>query len=70
MNKNESIYKGEWDNNEKHGYGEEYFNDGSIYCGNYFRGLKHGKGIFLSSDGSKYPYLYRFLDIKVILSII
>jgi len=29
------IYKGEWKNNKKNGYGEYYYEDGKIYKGEF-----------------------------------
>jgi hypothetical protein len=39
-------------NDFQHGYGKEYWPDGSIYEGEYIKGMKSGKGNIYFPDGS------------------
>lgn len=48
----QEIYEGEYRNNEKHGYGEWTFPDGTIYVGQHRDGMKHGEGELIYADGS------------------
>ncbi len=47
---NETIYKGQFTNGQKEGYGIFYFQDGSSYEGQWKNGKKHGIGIQSSME--------------------
>ncbi|MES1902710.1 MAG: MORN repeat-containing protein 3 [Paramarteilia canceri] len=53
------LYDGEWKLNKKHGFGKEYFMDGSYYEGNYEYGCRNGFGIFKHIDGSIYEGFWK-----------
>jgi len=38
-------------NDERNGYGEMYWTDGSVYKGEWIKGIQHGKGIMTFPDG-------------------
>lgn len=38
VHKDGTKYIGEWKNSKQHGYGEEYWTDGTSYKGTYFDG--------------------------------
>ena len=38
------TFEGELVNGKRHGYGEEYHENGQIFEGEYFNGKRHGKG--------------------------
>ena len=48
------LYEGEIINNNKNGYGFEFFKDGSFYQGEFLKGKKHGIGIYKWSNGTIY----------------
>ncbi|CAD8180765.1 unnamed protein product [Paramecium pentaurelia] len=50
----DSIYFGEVINDQKYGYGEEYFPEGDIYKGQYKNGLPNGKGKYIWKNGNQY----------------
>ena len=56
----ETIYKGDWFNDQPHGRGIETWPDGSRFEGDYYAGLRHGKGTFLWADGSSYKGEFKY----------
>ena len=48
-----NIYKGEYREDERDGYGEMYWTDGSCYQGEWIRGIQHGYGKMIFPDGTK-----------------
>ena len=48
-----NIYKGNYVEDERDGYGEMEFTDGTIYKGNWARGIQTGKAIMILPDGTK-----------------
>jgi hypothetical protein len=46
-----NIYHGNYQNDERMGYGEMYWTDGSVYKGEWFKGIQHGKGVMSFPDG-------------------
>ena len=53
-----SIYKGEFNDDQKNGYGEEKYSDGSIYKGEFKNGLKDGKGILILKNENNENLVY------------
>lgn len=49
-----SYYEGDYNNNQKHGFGSYVYSDGSSYSGEWLFGLWHGKGIIRYSNGITY----------------
>ena len=47
------IYRGEWFNDKKHGYGYHVYSNGR-YFGGFVNGLRHGFGVFFYRDGTGY----------------
>ena len=47
-----NIYKGNYRNDEREGFGEMLWTDGSSYKGDWKNGIQHGYGIMQFSDGS------------------
>ena len=47
------MYKGEYKEDERDGYGEMYWTDGSCYQGEWIRGIQHGYGKMIFPDGTK-----------------
>ena len=47
-------YTGYWVDNQRDGYGEEIFEDGSHYKGNFKKNERDGDGIYIWSDGTQY----------------
>ena len=45
------MYKGRYKDDERHGYGEMFWTDGSIYKGMWHKGIQHGKGRMEFPDG-------------------
>lgn len=41
-----TVYKGEWQNNKKHGYGIQVWANGNKYEGDWARGFREGHGVF------------------------
>ena len=42
--KSGNIYRGKYQDDERHGYGEMFWTDGSSYKGMWHKGIQHGKG--------------------------
>lgn len=51
---NGDFYVGEWEDNQKSGYGVYYFDNGVIYEGDFFKGEISGIGKLLFNDNSTY----------------
>lgn len=47
----EYIYKGNWVNDQKSGYGQYFWPDGAKYEGEFCCDQKHGKGIYTYASG-------------------
>ena len=45
------VYKGEYRDDKKHGYGEISWPDGRKYAGQWVNGKQHGHGTYVSSKG-------------------
>jgi hypothetical protein len=45
-----TTYKGEWRNNQKHGYGIQIWANGNKYEGNWLNGSREGAGVFWHKD--------------------
>jgi hypothetical protein len=41
------MYKGRYVEDERNGYGEMYFTDGTVYKGNWVKGIQSGKGVMI-----------------------
>ena len=54
-----SVYRGDWEDGKRHGWGEYKHNDGSSYVGEYMTGKKHGYGVCTFSDGAVYDGEWR-----------
>merc|ERR1719145_482590 len=50
----QSTYVGTWDQDLKHGKGEERFEDGATYTGEFRMGYRQGLGTLVWPDGSTY----------------
>lgn len=48
------ILLGNFKDNVKNGYGNEFFSDGSEYLGEYKNGTKHGRGVLKLLNGDTY----------------
>lgn len=47
-----TVYKGEWQNNKKHGYGIQVWSNGNKYEGDWAKGFREGHGVFwIKKDG-------------------
>mmetsp|Transcript_6514 Transcript_6514/g.10123 ORF Transcript_6514/g.10123 Transcript_6514/m.10123 type:complete len:223 (-) Transcript_6514:683-1351(-) len=47
-----TVYKGEWINNKKHGYGIQVWSNGNKYEGDWAKGFRDGHGVFwVKKDG-------------------
>lgn len=46
------MYKGEYKDDERDGYGEMIWTDGSRYIGQWLRGIQHGYGKIIFPDGT------------------
>ncbi len=46
-----NIYKGEYKEDERDGYGEMKWTDGSVYQGEWNRGIQHGYGKMIFPNG-------------------
>lgn len=46
------MYKGEYKEDERDGYGEMRWTDGSVYQGEWNRGIQHGQGKMLFPNGT------------------
>lgn len=49
-----AVYKGQWQDNERHGYGTQTWSDGSTFCGQWKQNVATGIGRFTHSDGDLY----------------
>lgn len=47
------IFKGEYRNNKRDGYGSEYYGNGCVYTGYWKQGLKHGSGVLYIPDSNE-----------------
>jgi hypothetical protein len=52
------VYKGEWKNNKKHGYGIQVWSNGNKYEGDWANGLREGHGVFWLKKGGKLRKAY------------
>ena len=57
--KGKTTYKGQWENDQPHGKGVEFWPDGSEFEGTYYKGLRHGQGRFTWPDKSVYQGDFR-----------
>ena len=48
------IYEGEFENNQKHGFGRAYYPDGSQYVGYFVNDVPNGSGVLYFPNGSRY----------------
>jgi len=46
------MYKGNYKDDERDGYGEMYWTDGTVYKGEWRKGCQHGFGKMLQPDGT------------------
>lgn len=53
-----TTYKGEWQNNKKHGYGIQVWANGNKYEGDWAYGLREGHGVFWTKKGGKLKKTY------------
>lgn len=53
------VYKGLFENDVKHGYGEITFKDGSKYCGHWVKGCREGDGVETLENGDVYEGLWK-----------
>ena len=54
LNKDGTVYYGEWKNQQPHGKGQMYFLDGSYYEGLFHTGLPHHEGRMINEVGVYY----------------
>eukprot|EP00466_Bigelowiella_natans_P009427 jgi/Bigna1/79142/fgenesh1_pg.60_\ len=47
------VYKGEWQDNKKHGFGTQVWAKGNKYEGQWIEGFRHGRGTFWVKSGKK-----------------
>ena len=47
-----NVYKGNYVDDERDGYGEMFWTDGSIYQGEWKQGIQHGYGKMTFPDGT------------------
>lgn len=47
------MYKGNYKEDLRHGYGEMHWTDGSIYKGEWLKGIQHGYGEMIFPDGKR-----------------
>jgi hypothetical protein len=59
VNKDGSVYRGEWYEGKKHGPGTVTYPDGTTYTGTWVEGLRHGKGRYTVPSGASFEVLYR-----------
>merc|ERR1719456_1379340 len=52
--KSGAVYKGQWENNMRHGFGTQTWSDGSTFSGQWKQNIAVGKGHFTHSDGDVY----------------
>jgi hypothetical protein len=53
-----TVYKGEWQNNKKHGYGIQVWANGNKYEGDWSRGFREGHGVFWVKKNKKLQKQY------------
>jgi len=53
-------YIGEWQNDCRHGYGIQRWNDGSTYEGEWFEDKRHGTGTMTWADGQSYSGQWKY----------
>ncbi|HSX13277.1 MAG TPA: hypothetical protein VLE96_02525 [Chlamydiales bacterium] len=53
-----SRYEGEWEGNERHGFGIQFWPNGAYYSGTWFNDLRHGEGLFVWADGTYYQGIW------------
>ncbi|PRP74379.1 putative nexus protein [Planoprotostelium fungivorum] len=53
------YYIGEWDSDQRHGYGVQQWSDGSQYHGEWYQDNKHGQGTMTWADGQCYTGEWR-----------
>ncbi|KAI8894714.1 hypothetical protein BC833DRAFT_603866 [Globomyces pollinis-pini] len=54
----ENMYKGNWVDGKRHGFGIFYYSDGSRYEGNWKENKKEGQGVYISSNGRVYNGIF------------
>lgn len=47
------VYKGSWDGDQRHGFGICFYADGSRFIGPWKENKRHGYGLLIESDGEK-----------------
>jgi hypothetical protein len=55
---NTRIYKGEFQDNVRHGFGVAYYSEGSKYFGRYEHNLMSGVGIYVHPDGNRFEGMF------------
>ena len=48
------MYEGDWFQNQKHGIGAYYYQDGNVYFGGWKHNKKEGKGIYKHKSEKKW----------------
>lgn len=48
-----NVYRGEWQNNKKHGFGNQVWSKGDKYEGDWLNGKRDGHGVFWVKKGKK-----------------
>ena len=54
-----SIYKGQWLNGLRDGYGEIFYNDGSVYEGEWRNDKANGKGKMTNAHSNALAHFYQ-----------
>ena len=53
---NGSIYKGEWNGENRHGFGTQNWTDGAKYSGSWRNNKANGQGTFWHANGEVLPW--------------
>lgn len=59
------IYKGEWKNDKRYGYGIIEDNDGFSYVGEWSENMRYGLGVVIYLDGIKFEGEWRYDELVI-----
>jgi hypothetical protein len=60
---------GNYEKDQREGYGEMQWNDGSVYKGFWARGLQDGDGVLITADGKRKEGRFssnKFVEAKIV----